>query len=392
MSVPTIARRAERIPPFQVMDLVRAARERGERPAPGPVCHLEVGQPSAPAPAAVLDAARAALDGPLGYTDSLGLPALRARIAADYGDRHALDVDPARVAVTTGASAGCLLAFLACFDPGDRVVVCEPGYPCYRQQLEVLGVDVVSLPIGPGTRYQPTPAALDELGPVHGLVVASPSNPTGAVLRPEELDDLAAWCATRGVRLVADEIYHGITEVRPAPTAAAHPGAVVVQSFSKYFCMTGWRLGWLVLPEELVRPVERLAQNLYLAPPTLAQHAALAAFDATDELDAHVDAYTTNRHRLLDALRAGGVTDVAPAEGAFYVWADVGHLGDSTELCRTWLDELAVAVTPGADFDPERGDRFVRCSVAGPADEVDDAAGRIGRWLAGRPSGHGTVA
>jgi aspartate/methionine/tyrosine aminotransferase len=214
-------------------------------------------------------------------------------------------------------------------------------------------------------------------------VVASPSNPTGALLTPGELGDLTAWCAAGGVRLVADEIYHGITEGRPAPTAAAIPDAVVVQSCSKYFCMTGWRLGWLVLPEDLVRPVERLTQNLYLAPPTLAQHAALAAFDATEELDAHVAAYTANRHRLLDALRAGGITEVAPAEGAFYVWADVGHLGDSRDLCRTWLDELAVAATPGVDFDPGRGHRFVRCSVAGPAAEVDAAAARLEAWLAG---------
>ena len=243
MSVPKIARRAERIPPFQVMDLVRAARERGDRAGPGPVCHLEVGQPSTPAPATVLDAARAALDGPLGYTDSLGLPSLRDRIARWYGERHGLDVAPERIAVTTGASAGCLLTFLTCFDPGDRVVVCEPGYPCYRQQLEVLGIEVVALPIGPDTRYQPTPAALDALGPVDGLVVASPSNPTGAVLTPDELDALAGWCSRNGVRLVADEIYHGITEGRPAPTAAGHDHAVVAQSFSKYFCMTGWRLG-----------------------------------------------------------------------------------------------------------------------------------------------------
>jgi len=219
-------------------------------------------------------------------------------------------------------------------------------------------------------------------------VVASPANPTGAVLRPEELDALADWCARSGTRLVADEIYHGITEGRPAPTAAGVPDAVVVQSFSKYFCMTGWRVGWLVLPPELVRPVERLSQNLYLAPPTLSQHAAAAAFDATDELDAHVERYAANRHRLVAALADGGITDVAPAEGAFYVWADVGRLGASGDLCARWLDELAVAATPGTDFDPAGGDRFVRFSVAGSRAEVDDAAERLGAWLAaaGRPA------
>jgi aspartate/methionine/tyrosine aminotransferase len=382
MPVPTVARRAERIPPFEVMDVVRAARDRAGHPAPGPVCHLEVGQPSTPAPATVRDAARAALDGPLGYTDSLGLPELRGRIARWYQERHGSAVDTERIAVTTGASAGCVLAFLACFDPGDRVAVCEPGYPCYRHILEVLGVEVVALPIDAGVRYQPTPGALDALGPLDGVVVASPANPTGGVLRPDELDALTDWCVRTGTRLVADEIYHGITEGRPAPTAAGRPGVVVVQSCSKYFCMTGWRIGWLVLPEDLVRPVERLSQNLYLAPPTLSQHAAVAAFDATAELDGHVERYRANRHRLVDGLRDAGITGIAPAEGAFYVWADVGHLGDSGALCRRWLDELAVAATPGTDFDPQRGHRFVRFSVAGSVGEVAAATDRISAWLA----------
>ena len=380
--MPTVARRAERIPPFEVMDVVRAARDRAERPAPGPVCHLEVGQPSTPAPATVRDAARVALDGPLGYTDSLGLPELRGRIARWYGERHGLPVDAARIAVTTGASAGCVLAFLACFDPGDRVAVCEPGYPCYRHILEVLGVEVVALPIDAAVRYQPTPAALDALGPLDGVVVASPANPTGGVLRPDELDALTDWCARTGTRLVADEIYHGITEGRSAPTAAGRPDVVVVQSCSKYFCMTGWRIGWLVLPHDLVRPVERLSQNLYLAPPTLSQHAAMAAFDASGELDRHVERYTANRHRLVDGLRDAGITGIAPAEGAFYVWADVGHLGDSRDLCHRWLDELAVAATPGTDFDPQQGHRFVRFSVAGSVDEVAAATDRLTTWAA----------
>ena len=389
MPVPRTAQRAERIPPFEVMDLLRAARERDGSGDAGPVRHLEVGQPSTSAPTGVLDAARRALDLPLGYTDALGTTALRHRIAQWYRDRHDLEIDPYRIAVTTGASAGCVLAFLACFDPGARVAVCEPGYPCYRQILEVLGIQVVTLPIGPDVRYQPTPAALDALGPVDGLVVASPSNPTGAMLTPEEMADLTAWCHRTGTRLIADEIYHGITDGRPTPTAAGLPDTVVVQSFSKYFCMTGWRLGWLVLPEALVRPVERLAQHLYLAPPTLSQHAALAAFDATDELDAHVLRYAVNRRRLVEALAAGGITRVAPADGAFYVWADVGHLGHSSDLCASWLDDLAVAATPGSDFDRGQGHRFVRFSVAGSIDEVDDAAHRLTDWLADHPDGEG---
>ena len=387
MPEPRTAQRAERIPPFEVMDLLRAARERDRSGEVGPVRHLEVGQPSTSAPRAVLDAARRALDLPLGYTDGLGTTELRARIAQWYRERHDLEIDPYRIAVTTGASAGCVLGFLACFDAGANVAVCEPGYPCYRQILEVFGIRAVTLPIGPDVRYQPTPDALDRLGPVDGLVVASPSNPTGAMLTADELADLAAWCDGTGTRLIADEIYHGITDGRSAPTAAGIPQAVVVQSFSKYFCMTGWRLGWLVLPEALVRPVERLAQHLYLAPPTLAQHAALAAFDATDELDAHVRRYAVNRRRLVEALAAGGVTRVAPAEGAFYVWADVGHLGDSSELCATWLADLAVAATPGGDFDGAQGHRFVRFSVAGSEDEVDDAATRLTDWLVDRPDG-----
>lgn len=387
------------------MDLVRAARElEAATAAGGPsVCHLEVGQPSTPPPRTVIDAARRALDSehPLSYTDSLGLPELRERIARWYGERHGVEVGADRVAVTSGASAGCVLAFLAAFDQGDRVAVVEPGYPCYAHQLRAFGVEVVPVQVGPGDAFLPTPEAMERSvgsGPLAGVVAASPSNPTGAVLTPGDLADLHTWCRDRGARLFSDEIYDGIIEGGPAPTAAALEDAVVLQSFSKYFCMTGWRLGWLVLPPELVRPVERLAQNLYLAPPTLSQHAALAAFDATEELDAHVRRYSANRHVLVDALRAAGI-EVAPARGAFYVWADVGpildrvvgeHEGhavldgpnlDSTGLCRLWLDELAVAATPGTDFDPHRGGRYVRFSVAGSTDEVAEAARRLGAWL-----------
>lgn len=399
-----VSARASAIPAFQVMDLVAAAREREATVASGgpSVCHLEVGQPSTPPPGPVIDAARAALDlgSPLSYTDSLGLPELRERISRWYRERHGIDVPPERIALSSGASAGCVLTFLAAFDEGDRVAVIEPGYPCYAHQLRAFGVEVVPVQVGPEDGFVPTPDAMERAtagGALAGVISASPSNPTGAVLEPRDLDALHGWCRERGALLVSDEIYDGIVEDGPAPTAAALDDAVVLQSFSKYFCMTGWRLGWLVLPEELVRPVERLAQNLYLAPPTLSQHAALASFDATEELDSHVARYATNRHLLVDTLRAAGV-EVAPARGAFYVWADLGPVLDrvvrtgsgaadgvaagSVALCRLWLDELAVAATPGTDFDPQRGDRFVRFSVAGSTEEVAEAARRLGDWLA----------
>jgi aspartate/methionine/tyrosine aminotransferase len=376
-----VAARAE-VAPFHVMEVVRAAREREE--ATGDVLHLEVGQPSTGAPEAALDAARAALDRPdgLGYTDADGLPALRRAIADRY-TATGTAVDPAQVAVTTGASAGCVLAFLAAFQPGDRVAVCEPGYPCYRQMLTALGVEPVPIRIRPETRFQPTAALLDAALPLDGVVVASPSNPTGSVLTPNELAALVDWCEVRDVRLVADEIYHGITFGPPAPTAAAHPAArpIVVNSFSKYFSMTGWRLGWLVLPAELVRPVELLAQNLFISPPTLSQVAAIAAFDATTELDGHVVRYQANRDIVLDGLARLGCTTVAPAEGAFYCYADVSHLGgDSQELSRRWLDELGVATTPGIDFDPVEGGRYIRLSFAGPTADVTEAMVRLAGW------------
>lgn len=365
---------------FEVMDIVRAARERDASGSPDATCHLEVGQPGHPPPVQVIEAARAALDAPIGYTEGLGTPQLRERIAGHYSDRYGLALDPGRVAVTTGASGGCVVAFLACFDPGARVAVVRPGYPCYANILEAFGIEVVPLEVDRSSGYQPTPSHLDGAGPLDGLVVASPSNPTGAVLGADELGALATWCDGNDTMLMVDEIYHGISD-RQLPTAAATGSAMVVQSFSKYFCMTGWRLGWLVLPEELVRPVERLSQNLYLSPPSLSQSAALAAFDATDELDAHARRYAENRELLVDALRGAGVEEVAPAEGAFYVWADTSRWGGSRRLCRLWLSELGVAATPGVDFDPRRGEGFVRFSVAGPSEEVAEGARRLAGWL-----------
>jgi aspartate/methionine/tyrosine aminotransferase len=378
-----VAKRAD-IAPFYVMEVMKAA---GERAAAGAeVLHLEVGQPSTPAPRVVRARATELLAAdPLHYTDAVGWAPLRERIAAWYAESHGVAVDPGRVVVTAGASGACVLAFLACFDVGARVAVARPGYPCYRQMLTALGVQPVEVPVGPANRFQPDVAALDAVvaggGPLDGLVVASPSNPTGTVLDGPAMARLAGWCGDHGVRLVSDEIYHGITYGPPAATAVGTADAVVVNSFSKYFSMTGWRLGWLVLPGDLVVPVERLAQNLTVAPPTLPQLAGIAAFDATDELDAHVARYAANRDVLLGALVGMGLDRVAPADGAFYLWVDVSdRTDDSAELCRRWLDELEVAVTPGIDFDPVDGHRFVRLSYSRSREEVAEAAGRLAHW------------
>ncbi len=372
------------VPPFIVMDVLRAANEReaaGEQ-----VLHLEVGQPGTPAPAAVRAAARAALaDARLGYTDALGVPSLRARIARSYGELYGVELDPRRVVVTTGSSGGFLLAFLASFEPGDRVALAAPGYPAYRNILAALGVEPVLLPCDLEHRFQPTVELLDRAAPpLHGLILASPSNPTGTMVGRAALSDLVDYCAARGVRLVSDEIYHGITYEAPAVSALElTDDAIVINSFSKYYSMTGWRLGWMVLPEDLLRPVECLAQNLFISPPTLSQIAAESAFDCRAELDGYVAAYARNRALLLEALPKAGFDRLAPADGAFYLYADVSRLtNDSEDFCRRALAESGVAITPGIDFDPERGHQFVRFSFAGLEAEMDEAATRLEAWLA----------
>ena len=375
------ARRAD-IPPFYVMEVMKAAGER-ER-AIGDVLHLEVGQPSTPAPAAVRTAAVSALESDrLGYTDAVGIPELRERIASHYMDRYGVEVSSDRVVVTMGASGSFVLAYLAAFDVGDRVAVTEPGYPCYRNTLEAFGIEVVPIPVGPNTRFVPTAELLDGAGDLSGLMIASPANPTGTALTWAEMDEIAGWCRSRDVLLIADEIYHGIEYGDSVLTAlTADPDAVILQSFSKYYSMTGWRLGWMVLPEYLVRPVERLAQNLFISPPTLSQLAALAAFDATDELDANVARYAANRQVLLDGLGEVGLDHFASPDGAFYFYIDVSHLAeDSQQLCRTWLDELGVACTPGIDFDPTNGHRYVRLSYSESTADIKEATRRIAGWV-----------
>jgi len=376
------------IPPFYVMDVWLAAAERQR--SHGDLVNLSAGQPSAGAPQAVRAAAKAALDSTvLGYTVALGIPELRSAIAASYQHRHGLAVDPADVVITTGSSGGFLLAFLACFDAGDRIAIASPGYPCYRNILSALGCEVVEIPCGPDTRFQPTVEMLAELDPpVRGVIVASPANPTGTVIPPEELAAIASWCASSGVRLISDEVYHGLVyEGAPVTSCAWQTSreAVVANSFSKYYAMTGWRLGWLLVPQELQRAVDRLTGNFTICPPTLAQLAAVAAFtpESIAEADALLDHYNDNRRLLLDGLRGIGIDKLAPTDGAFYVYADVSHLTvDSLSFCSKLLADTGVAIAPGIDFDTVRGGSFVRLSFAGPSDDIEEAVRRIGAWLA----------
>lgn len=370
------------ISPFIVMDVMRAANQRAAEG--GDVIHLEVGQPSGQAPARVLAAAKAALDrDPIGYTEAFGVPRLRERLAEHYRQAHGVAVDPGRIAITTGSSAGFLLAFLAAFNPGDRVAVAAPGYPAYRNILTALGVECVLVPVGEASRWQLNVEVLEQVeGKLDGVVVASPSNPTGSMLSAAEVAALAGWCERRGIRLISDEIYHGIVYGAAAGSAiGAGEHAVIVNSFSKYYAMTGWRLGWMVLPTDLVRAVECLQQNLFISAPTLSQLAACAVFDCTEELDDRVAVYRSNRDVLLNELPAAGFTRLAPSDGAFYLYADVAELtNDSAEFCRRMLAQTGVAVTPGVDFDPLAGGHTLRFSFAGSTTEMVSAAKRLRAW------------
>ncbi|MGY9004737.1 MAG: pyridoxal phosphate-dependent aminotransferase [Alphaproteobacteria bacterium] len=370
------------IPPFIVMDVMRAANDRAAKGHD--VVHLEVGQPSTSAPEAVKSLAKAALDSEnLGYTEAFGLPALRARCAAYYREIYDTDIDASKIAMTTGSSGAFVLAFLAAFDAGDRIAFAAPGYPGYRNILTALDIEPVAIPVGHAQGFQISIDLLERLEtPIDGLILASPANPTGAMIDPVMLKQIANWCAANGVRLVSDEIYHGITYGTVAETMAEiNPDAIVINSLSKYFSMTGWRLGWMIVPDDLIRTVECLAQNLFISPPTLSQHAALAVFDSRKELDANVARYADNRKILLEGLPQCGFGPFAPADGAFYVYAGIGDLdADSAVLCRRMLEEMGVATTPGKDFDLEDGHRFVRFSYAGSSDEMRDAIARLKAW------------
>lgn len=370
------------VPPFIVMDVMRAAAERAATGAD--VLHLEVGQPATGAPQGVVAAAQAALGRDiLGYTDAFGIPSLRQAIARHYRARYGLDLDPERVVVTTGSSGAFLLAFLAAFDAGDRVGLATPAYPAYRNILSALDLRPVMLEAGIAERYQATmtlvrraPQALD------GLIVASPANPTGTMLPPDELAAIARHCEASGIRLISDEIYHGITFGAPEATALAFSDeAIVINSFSKYFSMTGWRLGWMVVPKRLLRAVECLTQNFFISPPAISQHAAVAAFDCRDELDRNVARYRDNRALLLEELPKAGFDRLAPSDGAFYLYADVAHLtNDSRDFCRRMLAEIGVAVTPGVDFDPARGNGTLRICYAGSTETMAETARRLRSW------------
>lgn len=376
------------VDPFIAMDVMSAAVAREATGAD--VVRMEVGQPSAPAPKAVVAAARAALDGGrIGYTEALGLRALRERIARHYGERYGVDVSPDRVVVTTGSSGAFNLAFLAAFDPGARVALPVPGYPAYRNVLGALGLEPVEIETTAETRWSLDPqtlAAHHAARPLAGVLVASPNNPTGTVMERAALAALIEAAHARGLWFISDEIYHGLVYDGEETTALAlSDDAIVINSFSKYFCMTGWRVGWMVLPERLVRPVERIAQNLFISVPELSQRAALAAFDATEELEAVKAGYRRNRDILLARLPGLGFDEILPADGAFYVYASVRRFAnDSRDFARSMLDHAGVAATPGVDFDRTRGHGYIRFSVAGSAEEMERAMDNLERWL-GKP-------
>lgn len=371
------------VDPFIVMDVMEAAR--AAEAAGRHIIHMEVGQPGTPAPRGARDAVATALarGDALGYTVALGLPELRARIARRYGERHDLDLDPARVVVTAGSSGAFVLAFTALFDADARVGIGAPGYPSYRQILRALDLYAVDIPTSPEHRYQPAPADVADHR-LDGLLVASPANPTGTMLDRTALAGLIAACHDAGAAFVSDEIYHGIEYDRPAVSALSiTDDCYVINSFSKYFSMTGWRIGWMIVPPDHVRRIERLAQNLFICPPHASQVAALAALDCDDELQRNCEVYATNRRLLLEGLPAAGFTRLAPPDGAFYVYADVGDItDDSLSFCRRLLDEAGVAVTPGLDFDPARGATTLRFSYARSTADIEEGVRRLATFMA----------
>jgi aspartate/methionine/tyrosine aminotransferase len=372
------------VAPFIVMDVMEAARAAEE--AGRSIIHMEVGQPGTAAPAAARDALRRALvDDPMGYTVALGLPALRRRIAQHYGEWYGVEVDPARIVVTPGSSGAFILAFTALFDAGQRVALGRPGYPSYRQILRALDLEAVEIAAAEENRYQLVPSDLEDRQ-FDGLLMASPANPTGTMLGRSDLAALIDLCEARGAAFISDEIYHGIDyEGRPVSALEISDRVCVINSFSKYFSMTGWRVGWMVVPSAQIRQVERLTQNLFICAPHAAQVAALAALDAQEELQANLSVYAENRRLMLEGLPQAGFDRIAPPDGAFYVYADVSHLtADSRILAREILEGAGVAVTPGHDFDPERGGRTLRFSYARSTADIREGLDRLARFMARR--------
>jgi aspartate/methionine/tyrosine aminotransferase len=383
-SLPRQPAASRAIDPFIVMDVMREANRR--QTAGEDIIHMEVGQPATPAPRAARDrVVRAMAEHNLGYTLSLGLPELRERIAGYLKSRYGIDVGPERIVVTAGSSAGFVLAFLAILNHGDSFGLPSPGYPCYRQILKALGFQPRLIGTSDEGRWMPTRADVDALAAsgASGLLLASPNNPTGTMAKGARLKELAEACTRQGLWLISDEIYHGLEYDVAAETALAYSdSAIVVNSFSKYFSMTGWRVGWLVVPEALTRTIERLAQNLYIAPPTVSQIAALGAFDGIDELEEIKSRYARNRSLLLNELPAAGLPNILPADGAFYLYADIRDLtDDSAAFAQAMLRDIGVAATPGIDFDPERGKSYLRLSYAGSEREIREASRRIAAWL-----------
>jgi aspartate/methionine/tyrosine aminotransferase len=372
------------VAPFLVMDVMTAAA-RAEAEGQS-VIHMEVGQPAAATPQSIRDAAAQALSaGKIGYTLALGQVDLRERIARHYAEAHGVEVPIERIAVTMGSSSAFILSFLALFEPGDRVAIAAPGYPAYKNILEALGCEVVFIETTAATRYAITPAMLEASHrekPLAGLLVASPANPTGTMMTPEALRALIEAAQDLGIRFISDEIYHRLSyEMECSSALEVSDDLVVINSFSKYYCMTGWRVGWMVVPESLARSVECLSQNLFISAPQLSQIAALAAFDATEELDVIKAGYAANRRVLLDGLPKAGFTKLLPVDGAFYVYADIGHLtNDAMDFARRMLADTGVAATPGLDFDPYGGMRAIRFSFAGSTAEMEEAVRRLTAW------------
>jgi aspartate/methionine/tyrosine aminotransferase len=376
------------VPAFMVMDVMAAAAR--IEAAGGHVVHMEVGQPAASAPASAIAAARSALGvGRLGYTEALGIPSLRARIARHYGEHYAIEIDPARIVVTTGSSAAFVMAFLALFNPGDRVAVAVPGYPPYRHILTALGCQPVLIETTAASRWAITPEMLiaaHRRTPLKGVLVASPANPTGTMMTAAAIGNLLGAAQSAGIEFISDEIYHGLDYAFAAETAARlSDSVIVINSFSKYFCMTGWRVGWMVVPDALVRPIDRLQGNLAISVPALSQIAAQAAFDGRDEVEAVKHVYEANRLVLLDGLPKAGLDRILPVDGAFYLYADVSRFSsDSLAFAKQMLEEAHVAATPGIDFDPVNGNGFVRFCYAGSTADMHEAVARIAKWLGGK--------
>ena len=382
------SQRSRGIDSFIVMDVMRAAA--AEEAAGRSILHMEVGQPATAAPGAAREAAIIALQrDTLGYTMALGREELRARIARLYADWYGVSLTPDRVVVTTGSSGAFVLAFLAVFDAGDAIALPSPGYPCYRHILSALGQKPVPIETGPQTNWMPTAEQVSSAASrdaIKGLLIASPANPTGTMITSERLAELTRACAQARVRLISDEIYHGLSYGRRAESALQHTNeAIVINSFSKYFSMTGWRIGWMVVPQTLVRVVERLAQNFYISPPAIAQAAALGAFDGMEELEANRRVYEQNRALLLEELPKAGFSSFAPADGAFYLYCDVGDMtNDALAFAKSMLEETGVAATPGVDFDAARGHRYLRFCYAGTTPDMAEAARRLQQWAPSR--------